>query len=318
MKYLQNIARVIVIILSTLVYAKSSDGAIEEALQHQVKAVAQITSLSYEINGQQSDVTSNSQKWEPTFIFRYWWQGQRWRAERVDIVNGKENPVYVEAFNGKQYQLLDFNTGQLKLASKTIPLGAAPRHSCYDNAPLALLDFLEFEDPVMLPSYLRAAPLEDVLSWEKWSSFFTSATVEAVTSGSSESQIYRIVNAHLGGDLFSNFSKVTFDPATSLFPAVIERFHGKGENAARVFSMRVTDIQKTPLDGFEMPKNITIDFYSNLKAHELLYERKDQISNIKVDAKVPDAFFNVDVNLASDVWDMDNRVTFSTGANGHH
>jgi hypothetical protein len=303
------------VVLSPFGHAKATD-EIEEALQRRVEAAAKVTSLSYEINAQQADLTNDPKKWNPNFIFRYWWQAQQWRAERFEIINGKENPAYVEAFNGKQYQLLDFNTGQLKLASSAIPLPAAPRHSYYDNAPLALLQFLEFENRLSLPSFLEAAPLGDVLSWKNWTSFFTSATVETSAAGSPNLRLYRIVNAHLGGERFSNYSKVEFDPAVSLFPKAIARIEGVGQDGGTVNSMRVSDTQQTQLTGFEMPKDIIIDYYSNLKTHELLYERKVQISNIKVNAKIPDSIFNVDLNLASEIWDMDNRVSFATESSG--
>ena len=249
-----------------------------------------------------------------SFAFRFWSQGEKWRAERDDYKDGKASATYVQSFDGQNYQFLNYSTGQLQFTSKIYPKSPAFPSSFYDNAPLQLLGFLNYVDRTVLPSNLKAIPIKEGLDPARWAEFFKVAnkvTDTAGEAGTGASQ-FRLENAQPDKE-FSTFSVITFGQNSKIFPSSVKKFFNN--TGPRSMEVDVSEYKDSGLPGLSIPSKMLFKWYTPRKGNDLVYSAEVSLKALEVNPDIPDEKFTVDLNLASEVWDMDNRVTLPTGKN---
>jgi hypothetical protein len=319
-RLLKYIRYIIVLTCLSIHVPMSALGAdtVENCVEKQIKALADVHGVEYELDVQQENLLDTPQETKLEYKFKYWWQQSNWRAEKISVVDGIENPIYTEAFNGKNYQLLDYRTGKLTIATSAISVAVAPRHSEYDNELLGLFDFLQYKDKTNLPSYLEAAPLEEVLSSSTWKSFFGVAKIQdpaAINFASAQGVSYLMSKAHLGDSRYDNEDVIEFDKSSSLFPRVVERLQkNQAGTVGPACSIEVENLQPTQIAGISFPRKLVYKLYTNLQTRRLAYTRTIEVKGFRLNPMLDPSIFNVDLTLASVIWDVDNRVTLSVPA----
>lgn len=281
------------------------EDAISPVAQNNVKSLSnELKSISYELTWKYEGADGKT----ASFAFRFWSKGDRWRAERYDLEKNR-NPVYVQCFDGKKYQMLDYATGQLRIVSEIFPKSVAFPSALYDNAPFQLLGFLNYEDPTALPSNFKAASLSDLLSEAKWQAFFKKATPVGEGVGAKINKL-NVENAS-ADQASSTHSIISFSEGSNLFPRELIKM--RNTLGSRSVEVEVLQFKPTPFPFLEFPTTIAFRWYSPQKENNLVYSAEVTVNSIEFNSEISDDKFSIDINLASEVWDIDNRVVLPTG-----
>jgi outer membrane lipoprotein-sorting protein len=290
----------IVALCAALCFADAVSAKAEDAFSRINALRSTLASLSYELKG--NIVYDSGDKVD--FLTKFWATGDKWRAERYNLKEGKLVPVYFQSFDGKRYNLLDFKTKQLTVTSKIMPKSPVYATSLYDNLPLQLFGFLGFDEAI-LPGEIKASPLNQILSQEHWNRFLDRAVPRSGEEGS-DGTIYSVDNAAFYEPQNDTYTEVTFRDESDLFPAEIQKvLKDKSEPTIRI---RAIQSEGESASGLGIPSSIRAEYFKWRKLGKVMTIDVD-VSNVKVNPQLDDNQFLIDRNLASKIVDIDERTT---------
>lgn len=300
-------ALALVLLVAGAVSRPLAAGPDEGSLEESLGAISrQLQSLSYELTYNYINAEGKS----AAFVFRFWNKGRKWRAERSEINNGKEIPSYVQSFDGEHYQILHYAEDKIKISAKIFPKGLIFPSALYDNAPFQATGFLSFDDATVLPSNLRALAPSEALDPEKWKAFFERAKSLGV-SERFEGAKYSLANV-APDEEHATQVEVEFSNQSALFPSRVSKI--RSQRGLKSMEVEILKFQATGIPGFSFPSEMQFKWYSPQAGNSLLYTGEVKLTSLAVNEPMADEKFSIDLSLASQVWDVDNRITLPTRA----